>query len=93
MDTVLRKHNLWLSEVMLTRESCPTCGIKLELSNSIVGLGGYASGRYYHGAYACRECFVDQINKTFKRGVYNLLVRSGCNVRWLTGNESVTVGA
>lgn len=88
-----KSHNLWLAEVMLKRKSCPNCGVKLEPSNSIVGLGGYVSGRYYHGAYACRECYIEQLNNTFKKGVYNLRIRQGCRARWLTGEEQITVGA
>ena len=83
-------HNLYLAEVMGKRKTCPNCGIRLEPSNSVVSIGEYSRGKYYRGCYACRECYLDQIHNTFLKGVYNLLKRSGCDVRWLTGEEQVT---
>lgn len=84
-------YNLFLAEVMPRRKSCPNCNVKLVRDNSIVSMGGYHSGKYYRGAYACGRCYVTVICSTFKRGVYQLKSRSGHSVHWLKPDEQVTV--
>lgn len=88
----VKVYNIWLSEVSLRgRKTCPTCKIRLDPSNSVVSIGNYTCGIYRYYFYACRECYIDKINEAYIKGVYKLCTRTGCTVRWLTGDETITV--
>jgi hypothetical protein len=63
----VRTHNEWFRTISLgNRKSCPTCGHKLDESESIWSWGEYVHGKWNTIKHFCKYCFVEQVRDSLE---------------------------